>query len=384
MKSLFAKTLVLLALFGALFLPYANLRAQEAVATGTTAPAPAERSATTAEAQVPPPATENAAPPMPSYEEAQKEPQKNLVSEDRTSTRSNLTEYLVTDDLVSEDGYERATYERLSKLYWALAMFDLKDNQAIDQYLMINECDLYMKFYNDDLALEDLRNVTRDSIVHNLIKATRTYEIVMPVGLDRYNKGTRRFRIDPSSTFVGTKKLEVTLNTLPRRICGKQGPLQKYPWNFIVAFSRPFTLTEIPLPPEQAQELIDYTKEEFEKGVNGKLFQYRGLSEFSRIVFLRLKITMSQFKEFGKNYGDETVPVIFATIDGFQIYGDVEKTKLLYDQEEENRKKMDRLKYNTEGREQIRQKIPQGQLLESKKEDSDAYVPQSSYLPSPQ
>lgn len=381
MKSLFAKTLFLFALSGVAFIPGTDSRAQEAAATAL--PPAAETAPPAPDSGAPAIAQGEQAAPMVSPEPTPKL-QRSIVGEDRSSTRSKRTDYLVTDDLVSEDGYERATYERLSKLYWALAMFDLKDNQAIDQYLMINECDLYMKFYNDDLALEDLRNVTRDSIVHNLSKAPRTYEIVMPVGLDRYDKGTRRFKINPTSVFVGTKKLEVTLNTLPRMICEKQGPLTKYAWNFILAFSRPFTLTEIPLPPEQAQNLFDIAKEEFDKGVGGKFFEYRDLSQFRRIVFLRLKVTMTQFKGMGRNYSDETVPIIFATIDGFQVYGDIERTRLLYDQEEENRKKMERLKNETASKEDHRKMMPQeGQLLESKDKDSDAYVPQSSYLPSP-
>jgi hypothetical protein len=230
----------------------------------------------------------------------------------------------------THDEYLKPTYERLSKLYWALAMYELSDNGAIDGYLAINECPLYMKYYDRDFELDDLRQATRESILKNLAFFPSKFEILMPIGLDRYDLGKERFSLDPRSFFLSVKRLDVSQILASSIICNSTYPPKKYPQHFIVAFNTPFTLTDIPVDPEIAEMYLDLAEKEASKGPKSKFWTYYDMSKFKRIAFLRLKVTLTQFKENARNYGYETVPVIFGTIDDYEIYADVDKTLLLY------------------------------------------------------
>lgn len=292
-------------------------------------------------------------------------------------TPSIYTDYMDND--VNEDqhndGYIKPSFERLSQLYWALAMFDLEDDQAIDGYLMLHECDLYKQFFMRDFELAELRKVTRESIVHNLASFPTKFEIFMPVGLDRYDVSSKQFKIFEKSEFVNAKKLDVSRNGFSRRICSSND-VPKYARNFILYFNRPFTLTEIPMPPETAQEIIDFAEVDQKKLQGGKHFEFKDYSPFQRIVFLRLKVTMNQYKAMERNLSDATVPVIFATIDGYQIYFDKERTMLIYDHEIETKRKFDRLK--EKGDRNV--DIPQGPLLKEGVIEKTT-VPQSGAMP---
>jgi len=245
-----------------------------------------------------------------------------------------LNKYASESDSEINDGYKIPTFKNLSKLYWALAMFDLGDNTAIDSYLLINECDLYKKYFDSDFEYESLREATKETIVKNMASFPVKFEIMIPVGMGRYDTGTEKFKLDVRSHFIGSKRLEVYVNDEGERICGKDSAeLKGYPKNFILSLSRPFTLMEAPVPPELAQLYI----EESQRLAQKYPYRYR-VSEFGRIAYIRLKVTMNQFRGYSQQTGQAPMADIFGTIDGFDIYADREKTMLLYSQASQTKK----------------------------------------------
>ncbi|HEY8190372.1 MAG TPA: DUF4852 domain-containing protein, partial [Micavibrio sp.] len=140
----------------------------------------------------------------------------------------------------THDEYLKPTYERLSKLYWALAMYELSDDEAIDGYLAINECPLYRKYYDRDFELDDLRQATRESILKNLAFFPSKFEILMPIALDRYDLGKERFGLDSKSFFLSAKRLDVSQILATNLICNSTSPPIKYSQHFIVSFNAPF------------------------------------------------------------------------------------------------------------------------------------------------
>ena len=59
------------------------------------------------------------------------------------------------------DGYHDTSVENLSKLYWALGMLDEKNDMSVEQYLFINECDMFNKFSSDPEQWASLKEATR-------------------------------------------------------------------------------------------------------------------------------------------------------------------------------------------------------------------------------
>jgi len=272
----------------------------------------------------------------------------------------------------STDEYLKPTYKRLSQLYWALAMYELSDTEAIDGYLYINECELYHSYLDKDFELSDLRQATRESLMKNLAFFPTKFEIIMPVGLDRYDTGKEQFSLDPGSYFLSSKRLEVSQLSNAELVCQNGTMRRKYPNHFILEFAAPFSLTDFHVSPEVAEMYLASIEKKNLKGVIPKDFSYFGynayskLSKFNRVVFLRLKVTITQFKKYESNYNQEMVPAMFAVIDGFDIYADVEKTLPLYI---DSFSKDDDNKYH--GRGKARMTIPDGQLIPEPESDEE-------------
>lgn len=247
------------------------------------------------------------------------------LSYNQKNKSGGFVNYASDTDPDNTDGYVTPTFKRLSQLYWALAVFDLGDNQAIDNYLKIHECELYNKYFSSDFELIDLRAATRASIVQNMATFHKKFEVLLPLGLGRYDTGTEKFKILEDSVFMGSKRLEISGNRSSEAICGNQYAIEGYPKDFILSLSRPFLLTDLPLSPEVAQKFI----EESQNPAKKNQFHY-SLSPLGRVVYLRLKISISQFRSYYKPQDMPIVADLFGSIDGYEIYADREKTILLY------------------------------------------------------
>ncbi len=87
---------------------------------------------------------------------------------------------------VMKDDYAGANYatpnmQNLSKLYWRLGVFNPDDKKIIDNYLIINECDVYRNFYRDDFEWANVRDATRDMLME---KKRRLYQSVQDTRTD--------------------------------------------------------------------------------------------------------------------------------------------------------------------------------------------------------
>ena len=237
------------------------------------------------------------------------------------------------DPLIGDDGklkpvvdeYVPMTIENLSKMYWALGLPSLDNEIDIDNYLMINECDMYRKFYHNDFEWQEIRRVTRDAIQKSLSAYPQKFEVIMPLYLDRYDLGTERFLIQPDSQFVGVTRLDTGYNRTNEEICGSKKMLDSYPRNLVLNFTSPLTLKDIPVKPEVAEFYMQEAMRQYE-GLPPKL----KMAAYERVAFVRLKVTMLQFKEFRRVGQGPLKGVFFSQIDGYEIFADQEKRLLMY------------------------------------------------------
>ena len=231
-----------------------------------------------------------------------------------------------------EDEYVEMSVENLSKMYWAVAMLSFDDPKNIDNYLMINECDMYRKFYHNDFEWQEIRRVTTDYIRGNLGTFSTKFEVIMPIYLDRYDLNIGKFLIQPDSQFNNVVRLETGYSRTYLNVCGEEGAIPNYPKNIVLNFNLPFTLTDIPVKPEVAEFYMQESMRQY-----AKLPPDKRLKFYERVAFVRLKVTMLQFKDFVRTGTGPVKAAIFARVDGYDIFADQDKRLLMYSQDSDNR-----------------------------------------------
>lgn len=216
--------------------------------------------------------------------------------------------------------YHETTYENLSKLYWAMGVHSLGDDNAIDGFLRINECDLFQKYYGDDFKWTEIRDATRKLIRRERQTYPTSFEIILPLAIGRYDIQKEAFLISDDTRFRGMTKISIDLARFDSE-CGKSlVMINGYPGSVIMFLNQPFTLTEVPVKPEIADLFIH----------EATVMVGRSRANFERDAYLRVLVTFSSYIGFASGMNGKTVVTMHAKIDAVEVFADASLTKPLY------------------------------------------------------
>lgn len=238
-----------------------------------------------------------------------------------------LDEYVITRAVgQKDDGYVKPTVPNLSKLYWTIGKMDINNDVHIDNYLRINECELYLRFYHNDFEWEQIRDATRVHIQDSLATFPTTFEITNAISVGRYNEDDQTFDVAADSQISGLRRLDFTMNRIvDKGNCGNPGFIEGYPANMVIIMNRPLTLDKIPVKPQLAKLYIEESKRQFES-----LPPKYQIKIYERLAYLRLKIRVLQYKETAASISGDLRAVVFGRLEGYEIYADSELLKPLY------------------------------------------------------
>lgn len=236
--------------------------------------------------------------------------------------------------------YEVPTLSNLSKLYWAISKLDLNNKTHLDNYMLINECELYRDFFHNELEWDGIRNIARKTLQDSRTKFPVNLEYAQLVRLAEYNPQTEFFDILDADKIMGGRSFEVLAKDIDENVCGKRrGWIEGYPKGLYVELNRPVILDKIPVPKAKAEEFIEKKLKIFNKlpvmQQNKKtLYNMR-----DAYVSMKIKVLAYDRDVRIKSGGAEVVLAkVYATLDGYSIYGDKDKRTLLFTEDFRSKK----------------------------------------------
>lgn len=243
--------------------------------------------------------------------------------------------------------YEKPTLEELAKLYWLLGSLDLNNDAAIDNYLLINECGIYQEYRNNEFEWSKIRESTRQYLKDNYMNFAHRLEFMQPLYLGEYDINKEYFNIVPDYIKRTSRRMEVLTRASSEPVCQKSGEIEGYPKGLIVELTRPFGIDKIPVPKDKAQEYIQDRVEQF-----NKLEEYqrtdKRLAE-SRDAYIWMQIRVFGYKGSEKIADGYNLNVVFAVLEGVEVYSDRDRKDLLF------REKFDFYKEPSEFEQRLRQ-----------------------------
>ncbi|MBI4031557.1 MAG: DUF4852 domain-containing protein [Proteobacteria bacterium] len=239
------------------------------------------------------------------------------------------------------DGYLPTTFQNLSRLYWGIGKFAPDDIDAVNRYLLINECEMYQQYYYNDFEWSKILETTRSFLKENSNKFPTRYEVMVPIFLGRYDMDKEEFDLLDKSKVLGTRKIDVIVNGM-KKICGVSDNIPGYPRDIIVILSQPLSLTRIPVGRELAQLYLEETSRTF-----SNLPPHLQMIGYERTAYLRLKVRLMQYKDTTLVNSRDVRAVIFGQLEGIEVYADGNKEKLLY-KEDRLKKRLRRVRRYTD------------------------------------
>lgn len=255
--------------------------------------------------------------------------------------------------------YEQATNQSLSHLYFNIGLYNEEDDQAIDHFMRVNHCDLYKAFSTSDIDWKEIRQSTKKYIAENKQDFPTRFEFPILLQLSDYDKETKSFNINEKFAINSSKRFESYSNNYTDKTCYESTRLfEGMPRIVHLEFSRPFTLLKVPMDEEKAylfvQERLREARKEREELREATVNKHKDV-----YLFLNAKIFTSGKTSKVGEYG---VVEVMGVLEGYSIYEDVNKNKLLYEhvfmtnknktvKDEEMAKQYEilREKYNAEG-----------------------------------
>jgi hypothetical protein len=205
-----------------------------------------------------------------------------------------------------QDGYHETSVENLSRLYWALGMLDEKDDVAIEQFLFINDCDLFNQFSQNTEQWPQIKATVRDMICKKKDEFATRFEVLIPVKIGNLDASGKEYALNPSLTDM--RQLEVSDNANVE-VCGSRDDMKSYPRSLLLNLAAPITITSVPA----TQEL----KEHIQK--NPK----------NTAAVVRLKVRIGKYVDT-KQINGSWHAVVTAGVAGYEFYSDMKETRLLF------------------------------------------------------
>lgn len=232
-------------------------------------------------------------------------------------------ESTVIEDDHSGD-YLSPSFENLSRLYWKQNAIDILDDEAIDNFLLINECKIYQQFYEDDFEWLRIRKAARKMILDNKDSFSNKYQIILPVDLGRYDMERKGFPLINDTAFMDLRRIEIGGNSSNTEICEQGGTIPGYPRNVILVLSKPFQYDFLQLDEHIAQAYIIRQRYDPIKKPKDLKNKY-----FNRLAFVRIRITFDKYQGNAKGTDGDSLAIMFGRLDGIDVFEDPYEKRLL-------------------------------------------------------
>ncbi len=219
--------------------------------------------------------------------------------------------------------YVDLSVQNISKLYWKIGIMPLSNDKAIDNFLLINECDIYTKFYNDDFEWPRIRDAGRKMIEANREIFPTKFKMMVPVDLGRYDMKRKGFPLIGGTAYRNMRRVEIGDNAYNNRVCGVAGNIKFYPKNIMMILNRPFIYDFVSVDEHIAQAFIVRRKYETLEGPR------HIVKNFERPAYARIRISLMEYQGEAKNKDGEPLAIMVGKIEGVDIFEDQGQKRLL-------------------------------------------------------
>ncbi len=227
--------------------------------------------------------------------------------------------------------YEDATNRSLSHLLWAVNFYHYEDTWAIDEFMKINECSIYKNFASNDLEWEKIRTATKEFLKKNRSEFPTRFKFMLPLRIGEYDQAKSIFNLQEDYKIQALRRFEVYTTDYSAFPCIQTERVKNgYPRAMILEFSRPFSITSIPISRAGAAEYIKGKREKYKSYLSSSKVTKEG-ADSTRTAFLVMKV---KIYTHGKQIVDPSASMkavqMMGVLEGYEVYADQKQTELMY------------------------------------------------------
>lgn len=227
--------------------------------------------------------------------------------------------------------YISPTWADLLRTMVRFGALDLQDDNLLDEYAAVTDCDIYKFYFKDDFKWNAIRKKIRDSADLKMTTYSAHYYFYTVLKLEHYDFDKKIYRFTPATTINNVNVFKLfgypTQNYCDRHI-------RYIPAAFQAVTDVPFTLAGLPLAPADAQALL--RQMEADKNVDHAVIVKfdMTITYIGRLLKLATGVGASSRQvKYSQTFDDSKGPIVLrldARLDSVEFYEDVAMTKLVY------------------------------------------------------
>ena len=217
--------------------------------------------------------------------------------------------------------YTPVTYKDMMSLMWKYKVHDNSDPKIMDYYLQIVNCELYLKYSNDDFVWQKIREGMRRDIDYFSATFPNRFEIYAFMPIERYDFKKNVFVIPQQFALSNAGSIQIPFfneNKSDEKCIGSNDRLRIFPNDIKFMVDNKFSLAEIPVSPDRASEILE----------NIKKFKYEN-SGYDRIFPVRFRIKINAFDSHKVGYSSSQL-ILKGELDEIAFFEDPARTKLIW------------------------------------------------------
>jgi hypothetical protein len=154
--------------------------------------------------------------------------------------------------------YVAPTVENFAKLYWALNVLDTSNTKYVDNFIVISDCPLYRKNFQNEFEWAKIRQSAIASLTSERESYPTRFRFVLPLQFGEYVFADQTFELSQRTQIPGVRRFEFLADNYNYGICDLQNVnLAGYPRAVVAELSRPIELTRVPVETQRAQSYLE-------------------------------------------------------------------------------------------------------------------------------
>lgn len=208
--------------------------------------------------------------------------------------------------------YKPVSHNALANLMWKYGAHELDDDIALKTYFQIHYCPVFEKYYKDDFLWQTIMEGFKRNMKYFSKDFPNKFYIIAVIPIDRYDFTKSAFVIDSRAALDNAGSIQIPFYEDMSVRCGKSViDYSVFPRNMKFLADRKFSLKEIPMKPDDANELLE----------NIRQYRYEGI-ESDRVLTVRFLLNIN-----GVSYDISEGLVVFkGTLDEMAFFEDPQLT----------------------------------------------------------
>lgn len=226
--------------------------------------------------------------------------------------------------------YEEVTIPILSKLYWAIGFLDIENDTYIDNYMKINECDMYKSYAAAEFDWNQIRAATRKFIENNKSDFPTRLQFVQPLMLMEYDVKRKAFYVNPEYQYKSTRRFEVMAKDGAVQYCTDNAAYAHvgYTKGIMLELSRPFSLEFLTVDQSVAENYVLGVTKKFKK--LRPEYQSKTNFESLRQAYIVFKVKVFAHGKLVAGSGTDQLTQVLGALEGYDVYSDMGLKNLLF------------------------------------------------------